>query len=65
MYVQRNREAGSPNHCGREKAISIGYSECVSVALVIQEAKRMRRIIFSSASSLVLPIFFHTISETE
>jgi len=30
------------NHCYRGKAISIACSECVSVALVIQYARRMR-----------------------
>jgi hypothetical protein len=45
MYVQRNIKARSRNHCCRGKAISITYSECVSVALVIQHARRMRRII--------------------
>jgi hypothetical protein len=28
-----------------EKAVSIAYSECVSVASVIQQAERMRRVI--------------------
>jgi hypothetical protein len=42
---KRNIEARSRNHCCRGKAVSITYSECVSVALVIQHAKRMRRII--------------------
>jgi hypothetical protein len=37
---------------------SITYSECVSVALVIQHAKRMRRIIFSSMACLAVPSFF-------
>jgi len=32
----------SCNHCYSGKAISITYSECVSVALVIQHAMRMR-----------------------
>jgi hypothetical protein len=41
-----------------EKAISITYSECVSVALVIQHAKRMRRIILSSVACLAVPYFF-------
>ena len=41
-----------------EKAISIIYSECVSVALVIRHAKRMRRIILSSAACLTLPYLF-------
>jgi hypothetical protein len=33
------------------------YSECVSVALVIQHVKRMRRIILSSVACLALPHF--------
>jgi hypothetical protein len=45
MYVLRNVEARSRNHCCCGKAISITYSECVSVALVIQHSKHMRRII--------------------
>jgi hypothetical protein len=42
---KRNIEARSRNHCCPAKAISTTYSECVSVALVIHHAKRMRRII--------------------
>jgi hypothetical protein len=38
MYVQRNIEVRSRNHCCRGKAINITYFECVSVALVIQHA---------------------------
>jgi hypothetical protein len=45
MYVYRNNEARSRNHCCRGKGISIAYSECVSVALVILQAKRLRLII--------------------
>ena len=37
--------------------MSIAYSECVSVALVIQHAKRMRYIILSSAACLAVPYF--------
>jgi hypothetical protein len=37
----------SRNHCCREKAISITYSDGVFVDLVIQHAKRMRRITLS------------------
>ena len=47
----------------RGKAISITYSECVSVALVIQHAKRMRGIILSSVACTALPCFstlYHT-----
>jgi hypothetical protein len=61
MYVQRNSEARSRNHCCRGKAISITYCECVSVAVVIQHAKRMRRIILSSVACLAVP-YFSTLS---
>jgi hypothetical protein len=37
------------------KAIIITYAECVSVAFIIQRAKRMRRIILSSVACLGLP----------
>jgi hypothetical protein len=55
MYVKRNIKARSRNHYCRGKAISITYSECVSVALIIQHAKRMRHIILSSVACLALP----------
>ena len=47
-YVQRDTAARSRNHCWRGRAISITDSECVSVALFIQYAKRMRRITLTS-----------------
>ena len=56
MYVERNTKARSRNHSYR-------VSECVFVVLVIQHAKRMRRIILSVAC-LTLPHFFHIISQT-
>jgi hypothetical protein len=36
MYVQRNAEARSCNHCFSGKAISITYSECVCVFVDLQ-----------------------------
>jgi hypothetical protein len=60
-YVQRNIEARSRNHCCRAKAISITYFECVSVALVIQHAKRKRRIILPSVACPAEP-YFSTLS---
>jgi len=57
----RNTEARSRNHCCCGKAVSTAYSECVSVALVNQHAKRMSRIILSSAACLSLP-YFSTLS---
>jgi hypothetical protein len=57
MYVLRSIETRSRDHCRRRKAISITYSECVSVGLAIQHAMRMRRILFSSVASLALQCF--------
>jgi hypothetical protein len=57
MYVKRNNEASSRSHC-RAKAKSIAYSDYVSVAVVIQQAKRMRRIIQPGTF-----IFLHIISQ--
>ena len=54
---ERNIEVLSPNHCCRGKLISIRYSECVSVALFLQHAKRMRRTILSSAAFLAVQYF--------
>jgi hypothetical protein len=48
-------EARSRDHCCRAKAISITYSEFASLALVIQHANRMRRIILSPVAYLVVP----------
>jgi hypothetical protein len=58
VYVRRHVTlARSRNHCCRRKAISITYSECVSVASVIQHAKRMRRIILPSVACPAAPYF--------
>ena len=43
MYVQRNTEAHSSNHCFRAESRSITDSECVFAALFIQQTTRMRR----------------------
>ena len=56
MY-KRNIQARSRNHCCRRKAISITHSQRMSVALVIQHAERMRRIILSSVDC---PAVSHT-----
>jgi hypothetical protein len=47
MYVKRNIEARARYYFCPDKAIIFAYSEYVSIALVIQYAKRMRRIISS------------------
>jgi hypothetical protein len=59
--VYHKIRARSRNHCCLRKAISITYCECVSLALVIQYAKRMRRIILSSVGCLAVP-YFSTLS---
>jgi len=61
LYVLRNFEAHSSNHCYRGRAISITYSECVFATLVILYAQRTRRIMFSFVTCLALP-YFSTLS---
>jgi UDP-N-acetylmuramoylalanine-D-glutamate ligase len=53
---KRNVESRTRIHCCRGKAISISYSECVSVALASHHAMRMRRIM-SSVACLALSHF--------
>ena len=43
-YKRNTEEERTSNNCYHRKAISITYSECVFVALVIQHAMRLRRI---------------------
>jgi hypothetical protein len=62
MNVNRNNEARSCNHCYGGKAISITYSEGVFVALGIQHAMRLRRIVMCSL--LCSEFFFNVISQT-
>jgi hypothetical protein len=52
---KRKFEVRSRNHCCREKAISIAYSQCVSAALGTQHGMRM--IILSSAACPAVPNF--------
>ena len=40
------------------KSINITYSECPSIAIVIQHAKRMRRIMLPSVAYLTVQYFF-------
>jgi hypothetical protein len=61
MYEECNIEARSRNHCCRGKAVSITYSECVSVALATRHETRMRRVILSSVACPTLP-YFSTLS---
>jgi len=62
MYVQRNTEARSCNHCCSTKATNVTYSECVLVALGIEHAMRLRHIVIGDLPRST--IFFHIISQT-
>ena len=57
IYVLHNIDECLCNNFRHGKAISITYSECVFVVLVIQQSKRMRCIILSSVAFPVLPYF--------
>jgi hypothetical protein len=59
MYVCSNIEGPGRNHFCSGKAISITYSECVFVALIIQHAMRMRHIDIRGLFGCT--IFFHII----
>jgi hypothetical protein len=54
---KRNSEELSPDHCCCGKAESTAYSGYVSVDSIIQQTKRMRRIILSSVACLTVPYF--------
>ena len=61
MYYKSHMDVRSRNHFCRGKTINIAYSECVSVVIVIQDAKRMHRIThhwWCKGSTA----FFHTVS---
>jgi hypothetical protein len=47
-------EARSPDHCCQWKTVSLTFFECMSVALLIRHAKRMRRVMLSSEDCLTL-----------
>jgi hypothetical protein len=64
MYMWRNNEARSRNYYCSGKAISNTYSQYVYVAVVIQNAKRMRRALLSSVSCLTL-LYFAALSYKE
>jgi len=62
LYVLRNSDARSCNHCCIGKEISITYSECVFAALGTQHAKRMRHIAIRGLPGSTH--LFHFISKT-
>ena len=62
IFVYLNTEVRSLNHYFRRKAISITYSECVCVGLVIQHEKCMRHIVTCGLPALP---YFSTLSIKE
>jgi len=62
MYVQRNNEEHSCDHCCNGKAISITHSKKVFVALGIQHAMRMRHTAICGLPGSTK--FFHIVSHT-
>ena len=61
MYIQRNIEVLSLNHFFSGQPISITYSECVTVALIIQHANSIRNISLSSVACVGCTMFFSTL----
>jgi len=57
MQYKSNIEARSRNHCCRGKATSVTYSDCVSVAFVIEYAMCKSGIILSAVPCLALLYF--------
>jgi hypothetical protein len=57
MYVYRNTDTLSRKQFWHGKAMSVTYSACVSVALFVQHALRMRRMILASLASLAVQYF--------
>jgi len=60
FYCTTNIEPRSCNHCCSGQAIGITYSECVFVALGIQHAMRMPKIVIRGL--LGSTVFFYIIS---
>jgi hypothetical protein len=58
---KRNTEVRSGINCCSGKAISITYSEFMSIAIIIQHANRMRLNVLASVAYLVLQ-YFKTLS---
>jgi hypothetical protein len=60
MCCKRNIETPLPNYFCRGNSIMISYSECVSVALIIQHTVHVRHIVDCGLSDST--VFFHIIS---
>jgi len=60
MYIYRNMETRSYNHCCSGKTTNITYSECVFVALGSQHAMRLRNIVICGLPGSI--VLLHIIS---
>ena len=58
-YIQHNTDAGSCNHCFCGKPVSITHSDCVSAALVTQQAMHMPHIVCHLWPAQLYNIFPH------
>jgi len=61
MYMHRNNEARSCNHCCSGKEMSIIHSEWVFVALGIQHVMCLRHVILSSVACITV-LYLSTLS---
>jgi hypothetical protein len=62
MHESRNTEMHPRDHCCRGKAIGVTYSECVSVALVIQHEKKHAPYYIAACGLSCFTTSFHIIS---
>jgi hypothetical protein len=61
LAIERNSEARSRKHFCRGKEISIAYSQCVFVTVVIQHVKHVCRITLSPVAGMAV-LYFPTLS---
>ena len=64
MCIWGTIEAGSRSHCCLEESVSITYTECVSVALVIERIMRMRHIVICGVCGSTIFSLLHLIHGT-
>ena len=63
MHIEGNNEGLSRKYCSFVQTLSINNSECVFVALVVQQAVSMSCILLSLVVSPAVPYFLHYITK--